>query len=324
MTSKTISIGKYRSIQRCSTPDGLFGILAIDHQDSLKRALRPDAPETCTPDDMTAFKLQVVGQLIAQSTGVLLDPFHSAAQAITAGTLGHKGLLVELEKADYALEPLPLDVDITPNWSVDQIKKMGADGVKLFFYYNPFETEHAARQNAVIQQVGEACAHYDIPLYAEPIVYGVGDGHSKRKLVIESAKQTAQFGVDVLKLEFPLDVTQYPDPATWGEACEELTDALDIPWVLLSAGVSFETFARQVEVACKAGAAGFIVGRAIWGDAARIEDAAQRDAWLTSVGAQRMQLLQAITALHGRAWHQQYAPPPITSNWFEAYQEMSS
>jgi tagatose 1,6-diphosphate aldolase len=324
MTSKTISIGKYRSIQRCSTPEGLFGILAIDHQDSLKRALDPDAPDTCTPDDLTAFKLQVVGQLLGEATGVLLDPLYSAAQAVTQHTLGYKGLLVELEKADYAMEPLPLDVDITPNWSVDQIKKMGADGVKLFFYYNPFEADHAARQNAVLQQVGEACAHYDIPLYAEPIVYGAGDEHSKRELVIESAKQTAQFGVDVLKLEFPLDVEQHQDVALWQEACEELTAALDIPWVLLSAGVSFETFAKQVEVACKAGASGFIVGRAVWGDAARIDDVQQRQDWLTTVGCQRMQLLQAITALYGHAWHQHYAPPSITTNWFDTYPEMSS
>ena len=37
-----------------------------------------------------------------------------------------------------------------------------------------------------------------------------------------------------------------------------------VPWVLLSGGVPFETFFRQTQVACEAGASGVMVGRAVW------------------------------------------------------------
>ena len=35
---KTLSVGKYRALQKASTTDGIFCILAIDHQDALRRA----------------------------------------------------------------------------------------------------------------------------------------------------------------------------------------------------------------------------------------------------------------------------------------------
>lgn len=322
MAKKSLSIGKYRALQNCSTASGLFGVLAIDHQDALKRALNPDKPETLSAEDLTRFKLEVVGTLIDETTGVLLDPLYGVAQAIYQHRVSRTGLLVELEKADYAMNPLPLDVEINPNWSVAKIKRMNADGVKLFFYYNPYNQEHADRQDTLIRQVVRDCEQYDIPLYAEPIVYQTDEIHSKRDLVIASAKRVAQLGVDVLKLEFPLDVSLHHDESLWYEACQELDEAIDIPRVLLSAGVSFDTFARQVEIECKSGASGFIVGRAVWGDAAKISDADTRNQWLMTIGRQRLHLLQAITAAYGHAWHDYYAPQAVQTDWFTDYEEM--
>lgn len=321
---KTLTVGKYRSIQQCSTTQGLFGILAIDHQDALKHALNPANPDSVSSDELTSFKLEVVGQLIDDTSGVLLDPLYGAGQAIIQHTIKNKGLLLELEKADYAMKPLPLDVELSPGLSVNKIKKMGANGVKLFFYYNPYSLEHAERQDAIVREIVSECEHYDIPLYAEPIVYGVDEQHSKRDLVIQSAKRIAQLGVDVLKLEFPLNSERYPDESIWYEACQELNEAIDIPRVLLSAGVSFDTFARQVEIECKSGASGFIVGRAVWGDAAKIKDANERPEWLMTVGRQRLQLLQAISSAYGHSWHSYYAPQDINTDWLTRYEEMPS
>ena len=50
-------------------------------------------------------------------------------------------------------------------------------------------------------------------------------------------------------------------------ACQELDASVDVPWVILSAGVGYEAFRAQLEIACEAGASGYLAGRSIWRDA---------------------------------------------------------
>jgi tagatose 1,6-diphosphate aldolase len=319
MSKKTLSIGKHRALQRASTDDGLFTILAIDHQDALRRAIQPKSPENLSAEDLIIFKHDIVSALISEVSGVLLDPIYGTFQAISAGILKHSALLVELEKADYQLKPLPLDVEIDPDWNVSKIKCMGADGVKLFFYYNPENDEHTKHQDGILKRVAEDCIRQDIPFYAEPIVYEPYT--SKREAVIESARRTAKNGADILKLEFPIDIQQEQDEKIWFEACKELTSSVDVPWVLLSAGVDFETFTRQLKIACQAGASGFIVGGALWGDAAKISSRVERNHWLQTIGKKRLNLLTSIANLYGRTWLSSYATPEIDIDYFRHYRE---
>ncbi|NDJ60476.1 MAG: tagatose 1,6-diphosphate aldolase [Chloroflexi bacterium] len=329
MTAHRAAIGKDRALQRASTADGLFTILAIDHQDALRRALNPEAPGSVSAAEMVGFKRQVVRSLIDDVSGVLLDPIYGAFQAVADRSLGAKGLLVELEKADYQMAPLPLAVEINPGWSVANIKQMNADGVKLFFYYNPHATDHARRQEAIVGAVAADCARLEIPFYAEPIVYRDSDQPTATTsgwLVADAAYQISQFDVDVLKLEFPVDMKRETDPAVWRAACEAITQAINVPWVLLSAGVTFDLFAQQLEVACKAGASGFMVGRALWGEAAQIADVAARQQWLQQTGRKRLQLLSAIATAYGSPWftRRDRTPPAITPATFRQYPNLGA
>lgn len=313
--ARQLSIGKFRALQRASHDNGVFAVLAIDHLDSLRRAINPDAPLSVSDETMAIIKHQVVFALREHITGTLLDPVYGAAQAIANQLPKQVGLLVELEKADYNMQPLPQAVDIRPNWSVEKIKRMGADGVKLFYYYDPDDETLCATQDATIEQVVEQCNRYDIPLYAEPIVINT-DGGDKRQKVIQSAIRADELGADILKLEFPTDSS---DVAHWQSACETLTQRLSRPWVLLSAGVDFETFCQQVDVACKAGACGFIVGRAVWGEAATLANHDERLKWLRSVGVERIQRLSDIAQHHASSWRAYYEPPSITTSWHIDY-----
>ncbi|MEO1290412.1 MAG: tagatose 1,6-diphosphate aldolase [Chloroflexota bacterium] len=317
MSKHTLSIGKYRALQRASTENGIFTILAIDHLDSLRRALHADAPQRVTDEQMTQFKQEVVLNLMTQISGVLLDPVYSAGQLISEGLDKSVGLLVELEKADYEMNPLPLAVDIRPHWSVEKIKRMGADGVKLFYYYDPDDTELCAKQNQTLATVIEDCSQYDIPLYAEPIMLNTTPDNRTRK-IYESAKIASELGADILKLEFPVDVTVDTDISHWRDACMELS-SIGKPWVLLSAGVAFDVYCQQVEIACQAGASGFMAGRAVWGDVAKIEDSAQRLEWLQSTGIERISRLSEIAMQHSTPWTEHYLPPQISPSWHENY-----
>lgn len=316
--TKLLSIGKYRALQRASTVDGIFNVLAIDHMDSLKRALNSESPNSVTDKQMVRIKQEVVSHLSADISGTLLDPVYGAAQMISQDLSKHVGLLVELEKADYSMQPLPLAVDIRPNWSVEKIKRMGADGVKLFYYYDPDNIDLCRKQDATIQAVVNDCTKYDIPLYAEPIVTNV-DAENRQRKVVESAKRTNDLGADILKVEFPIDASVNTNLADWESACEALNDAVDKPWVLLSAGVDFEVFCKQVEIACKAGASGFIVGRAVWGDACKIDNTTERIEWLETIGTERIQCLNDIANQYATSWRDIYKAPKITSQWHENY-----
>ncbi|MDQ7026854.1 MAG: tagatose 1,6-diphosphate aldolase [Anaerolineae bacterium] len=311
---KQLSFGKYRALQRASTADGFFTILAVDHQDALKQPMRPDDPMSVTDEEMIRFKLDVVSVLGDAVSGVLLDPLFGAYQAIATDTIKQGALLMGLEKADYQMNPLPLDVEIDPDWTVEKLRHI-ADGAKLFFYYNTFESDHAARQQAVVRQLVADCKTHDIPLYAEPIAYGMSDAVDKRTLVIKAAQEMCDIGADVLKMEFPVNVKKETDKAVWLEACVEMTNAIDVPWALLSAGVSFEIFIQQLEVACQAGASGFIVGRALWGDVATMPET-ERLHWLKTVGKKRLGLLNAIVGLHGTPWHSHFETPSVTTDTF--------
>ena len=106
------------------------------------------------------------------------------------------------------------------------------------------------------------CAQYDIPFFIEPLSYASDGPHGpleaeqRRKVLIETAHRLVPLGVDILKAEFPVDVSAEPDGNIWRDACRELTDTSKAPWVLLSAGVSYDTFLKQVRIACEAGASG--------------------------------------------------------------------
>ncbi len=322
---KPVTVGKYRALQRASTPDGHFTILALDHSDALKRVMNPASPQTVTTEQMIAFKRQVVAALAPEASGILLDPIYGAAQAISGGYLGGAGLLVELEKADYQLEPMPLGVEILPGWSVARIKRMGAEGVKLFFYYNADAPELAGKQDALLRQVVADCADHDIPLYAEPILYPIGETDSVyveqyTRRQIESSRRIDALGADVLKLEFPVPAARLADESLCRDACAQVSATVDAPWVLLSAGVSFDAFCRQVEIACAAGASGYIVGRAVWGEAALIADEGERQRWLDTVGRERMQRLAAC-AQGGAPWTSRIACEPVSTDWYRGYRE---
>lgn len=312
--AKDISIGKYRALQRASNDNRIFTVLAIDHQDSLRRALNPDTPADITDTEMVTMWHDV--------SGVLLDPVYGTAQIIAEGLPASVGLLAELEKADYNMQPLPLAVEIRPQWSISKIKRMGADGVKLFYYYDPDNPDLCQDQDETIQQAVAKCSQYDIPLYAEPIVTNA-TAENRQQKVIQLAQRTDELGADILKLEFPLDVHQQPDHSTWQSACEELTDSVNVPWVLLSAGVDFDVFCQQVKIACQAGASGFIVGRAVWGDACKIASDSERIQWLQSVGYARIQRLNDIANEYATLWTDSYHPPDITTSWYANYPDLT-
>ena len=302
-----LTIGKIRGLQRCSAPDGTFTILALDHRGNIKRAINPDAPDTVPYSQIVEFKRELTALLSPEVDGMLLDPVYGAAQTIASGALhACTGLLVAVEKTGYTGDPTERQSQILPNWGVEKIARMGAAAVKLLVYYHP-DAPNAAAQEAIVKQVAADCRRYDIPLFLEPLSFSLDPAVKKlpsiekQKVVVETARRLTQMGVDILKAEFPLEIKEEPDRERWLEACSELSDASLVPWVLLSAGVSFEDFVHQTEIACQAGASGVLAGRAVWKESVDLSGDA-RTVFLRTTAVERLAQLRRLVSTLAKPW----------------------
>jgi len=321
---QTISIGKYRGLQHCSTKRGAIAVLALDHRNNLRTALKPEAPDQVPDTDLITFKQQVISRLSPSATAVLLDPMFGAAHCVASGALpGQVGLLVAVEETGYTGDAQARQSRIATGFSVAKVRRMGASAVKLLAYYHP-DSPSAGEIEALVQKVAQDCQEQDLPLFVEPLSYSIDPAKKKlapdelHRVVIETAKRLTQYPMDVLKAEFPLDISTEKDEKRWAEACAELSAASRVPWVLLSASVDYETFVRQVTVACEQGASGVAVGRAVWKEATKLTGEERLD-FLRLTAAVRMQRLTALCEGLAKPWTDFFAPPELTTDWYVDY-----
>ena len=319
----TMTIGKLCGLQQCSSPQSTFTCLALDHRQNLRRALSQAHPGLVSDADLTSFKLEVTSTLAEVSTAVLLDPEYSAAQAVAAGDLpGNTAFVVAVESTGYGGEPTARQSQILPGWSVEKAKRMGASMIKLLVYYHP-DSATAGEIETFVQQVADECVRQDFGLMLEPLSYSLDAGKKltsseKRHVVIETARRLTISGVDVLKSEFPLDAAIDQLESEWEKACNEISFASRAPWILLSAAVDYDTYLRQVGVACQAGASGIAVGRAVWQEAIGLNGPA-RTTYLREVARPRLEELSQLCAELARPWTDFYTPGEITPDWYKTY-----
>jgi len=334
-----ISIGKLRGLQQLADSRGIMTMCAIDHRGALKRALNEKNPDAVSYQDMVDFKLDLCQAVAPFASAILLDPEYGAGQAIAAGLLpGPKGLLVSVEKTGYTGDSAARITELLPGWSVKKVKKMGASAVKLLIYFRPDLKDIASKQLDLVARLADQCLEEDIAFLVEPVSYPIEkkerinqSGTSSKKfaeikpgLVIETARQITALPIDVLKAEFPADIKFEQDEGKLLELCRELNRASRLPWVLLSAGVDFESFRKQVKIACKAGASGFLAGRALWQEGAQIRSRDERMTFFQNTAAPRLEELAEIADIYGKPWYSRLGAEkgkfaPVAEGWYRSY-----
>jgi len=328
-----ISIGKLRGLQQLADSRGMMTMCAIDHRGALKRALNEKNPDAVSYQDMVDFKLDLCQAVAPFASAILLDPEYGAGQAIAAGLLpGTKGLLVSMEKTGYTGDSTARITELLPGWSVKKVKKMGASAVKLLIYFRPDLKDVASKQLDLVARLADQCLEEDIAFLVEPVSYPIEKAETSSKkfaeikpgLVIETARQITALPIDVLKAEFPADIKFEQDEGKLLGLCRELNQASRLPWVLLSAGVDFESFRKQVKIACKAGASGFLAGRALWQEGAQIRSRDERMNFFQNTAAPRLKELAEIADSYGKPWYSRQGAEngkfaPVTEGWYRRY-----
>lgn len=318
----TISVGKYWGMRRMADANGRFKMTAVDQRPPIKNPIKQKRGTAEAPwEDVAGFKELLIRELQRESSAMLLDPHYAYPRGVTMLNPAI-GMILTLEDSIFQETSggrLSREID---NWSVEKIKRAGGDAVKVLTWYRP-DADAAVneKQQAFTQRVGEACAKYDIPYVFELLVYPLTKDKEQTKEYIEMQSKhpdfvlksvevfvDEKFGVDLFKLESPIPAEKVPgiggddweDTQAWFDA---IGAAAGRPWVMLSAGAGMAAFKRVLTHAYKAGASGYLAGRAIWLDAFQhFPDWDAIRAGLRGDAIAYMKDLNALTDAQARPW----------------------
>jgi len=315
--------GKLWGMRRMADAGGRFRMTAVDQRPPIKNPIAKHYGLAEAPyDDVAAFKALLIETLQTESSALLLDPHYAIPRGIQFMS-PQKGLVVTLEDSlfrETAEGRLSREID---DWSVEKIRRMGADAVKVLAWYRPDAGAQVNQnQKDFVKRVGDACQRFDIPFLFELLVYPLAsDAHQTRDYVELRGKKAddvlasvrafaaPDYGVDVFKLESPVHADDVPGPEGEGGAAvqalfDEMGRLAGRPWVMLSAGAGKAAFRKILGHACRAGASGYLAGRAIWADAfASFPDWAAMRAWLEGDSVAYMRELNALTEAEALPWH---------------------
>jgi tagatose 1,6-diphosphate aldolase len=319
----SIAAGKYWGMRRMADATGRFRMTAVDQRPPIKNPIRAKRGTPQAPwEDVAGFKELLIRELQAESSAMLLDPHYAYPRGVTMLD-ARLGLILTLEDSIFRETTggrLSAEID---DWSVEKIKRAGGDAVKVLTWYRPdADPEVRAAQQDFTQRIGRACVRFDIPFVFELLVYPLAKDAEQTseyvemktkqaQLVIDSVRAFAdpRFGVDLFKLESPVPASEVPEPGSPGAtAVQALFDELDRaagrPWVMLSAGAGMADFRRVLHYAYRAGASGYLAGRAIWLDAfQRFPDWDGIRDQLRGEAVPYMRELNSLTDAMARPWH---------------------
>lgn len=318
-----LTAGKLWGMRRMADGAGRFKMTAVDQRPPIKNPIAAHyGTEEAPFDDVARFKSLLTETLQGESSAMLLDP-HFAIPRGLRFLSPQKGLIVTLEDSIFEeTEGGRLSASID-DWSVAKIKRMGGDAVKVLAWYRPDASDSVnAHQKDMVKRIGEACARYDIPFLFELLVYPLAsDAHQTTDYVELQGKKTddvlasvetfaaSDYGVDVFKLESPLNAQDVPGVGNedWQEVqrvFDEMGRLAGRPWVMLSAGAGKEDFRNILTHAYRAGASGYLAGRAIWLDAfSSFPDWQEMRNGLENESVNYMRDLNLLTDAEALPWH---------------------
>jgi len=251
------------------TNQNKFLMLALDHRESIRKMFKSD-------EEVSKFKSQIIEAVANQFSGILID----VEYGLSAYRKKVKPFLLPAEKSGYVEVDGERLTEI--EHSVEELKQLGAGGVKLLLHFNPYG-ETAKQQLKTAKLIEEDCLKENHPFFLEIVTYG---DLPKQKLVIDSVKYFLQGEVypDVFKLEYPEDA----------KICKQITEILGkTPWILLTAGEEFSLFENQLRIAIQNGCSGFLAGRALWKDLLKLKDK-EEDKFLAETLPNRFQQISQI------------------------------
>jgi tagatose 1,6-diphosphate aldolase len=259
----TLTTAERRAVQQLTTPGGRFAVIAADHGQPLVDMLE-GLGLSGAPEEQRAFKSDLVDTVGRDASAVLLDPDVSLPQIVDRDLLARDvGLIVRIEADGHELANGLRQSQMIPGLGAAGARARGATAAKVMVFLRADREDLDGYTAAMVRATLEDCRRADllcvIELMTYPLDHETPEEFRARKedLVVEGAVLLQECGSKVLKLEYP------------GSAggCRRVSEALDVPWAVLSAGVDHDAFCDQLRDAMDGGADGFIAGRSLWKEA---------------------------------------------------------
>jgi len=269
--------GTIRGLRQLLSPSGHVCVVAVDQRQALRKMLLERDVEP-TPSALRSFKVEVARALADVTPALLVDPEYGLPAIVAdVQTPARLPLVVAVERSGTVpykggQRSVPLD-----GWDAGAARCAGAAAAKLLVYVRADHEGTLESALDLCETVRAACRSVDLPFVLELVPFRCDDeddgtyARSFGRHVLAAAEVGAALRPDLLKLPWPAPIGEEQPEAG---ALDALA-ALDVPWVLLSAGASFETFLGRVRRASiEGGARGSIAGRALWQDAVGAADVA--------------------------------------------------
>lgn len=302
---------RQQRLKKLCNENNIIGALAIDQRGALRRMLG----EGATNEQLAAFKVLVSKHLTPYASSILLDP--EVGWPAAKEKDANAGLLMAYEKTGYDKTQPGRYPDLIDDVSVYRLKQQGADAVKLLLYIDIDEGKEVNDvKDAFVERVASECKAEEMPFFLELVSYdaNVEDAKEYAKLkprkVIEAMKHYSQprFGVDVLKVEVPVNmkfVEGYAESEVVHSQAEaealfkQQSEATQLPFIFLSAGVSPELFVETLRFAKQAGSTfnGVLCGRATWAGAVEVfktQGVSAAEQWIKTEGRQNIEALNTV------------------------------
>ncbi|BDR55582.1 tagatose 1,6-diphosphate aldolase [Xylocopilactobacillus apis] len=324
--SVKLTADQIKHLKNLSDSNNVISALAIDQRGSLQKMLAAAANKPADETTIVDFKKAVSAELTKYASAILLDPEYGLPASKVRSS--DSGLLLSYEKTGYdATEPGRFP-DLIDDQSALRIKEEGGDAVKFLLYYDVDEPDSINdRKKAFVERVGAEAKENGLPLFFEIVTYdGKNDSASEAEFakvkphkVIEATREFSKprYNISVLKLEVPVnqkfvegfngdnEVVYSQDEAK--KYYKEQSDATDLPFIFLSAGVTNELFLKELQFAKEAGSEfnGVLCGRATWKPGiepfAKDGEAAGQK-WLETEGKANIDSLNKVLAETATPW----------------------
>jgi sulfofructosephosphate aldolase len=293
-TTTAPTTAERRALQQIKTSGGRFAVIAADHGQPLVDMLA-DLGLSTAPEEQRAFKADLVDTVGRDASAVLLDPDVSLPDVVDRDLVARDvGLLVRIEADGHEEEDGLRRSALIPDFGAAAARARGATAAKVMVFLRADREDLDGYTAGVVRAALEDCRRADLLCVMELMTYRLDDespeqfADRKEDLVVDGAVFLQECGSKVLKLEYPGSA----------DGCRRVTDAIDVPWAVLSAGVDHEAFCEQLRAAMDGGADGFIAGRSLWKEAVG-RPAAERRQFLDGVARRRMEDLLAIVDAAG-------------------------
>ncbi len=227
--------------------NGTYAMVAMDQRESLRTMFREQGHDD-SEERVRRFKTAVARELAPYASGFLIEPAFLA----DVRPLVPRGLIMAVDLLQQERGGIVEDTRLD---EIDELPD-GVVALKLLVIWR--DDDRRRERIEMCERFVALAQRHDVLSVLEPVVR---EDHQ----ILAAARELGATRPSLYK-------AQAPRKGDVVERCREITDALPVPWVVLSQGVPRDEFPQAVEDACKGGARGFLAGRALWTNTLAADD----------------------------------------------------